>query len=158
MQKLKKSGYLLIITTLLLLVVGTMLVGLSLAYFSKHSPLEMDRTSPISVMLTATENGASAYTLTPEQINNSAKQNINIIIDENFDADLLRIKFVPNDSNENLEVELPDDWLKGINNYYYYKNSLSGVTSIQLSLNLKNSNLLKIQYLWESLYEKSLLV
>ncbi len=130
------SSYKIIIATLILLVLGSMFMGLSLAYFSNHESLKKANT-PIEIV--ATDLGATAYSV--ELTENSNKLNLKIKTPENLKSNLMRVKFNLN-NGQNANTELDERWQQGVDNYYYYTGQVKDNQTIDFNptINVDDKN------------------
>lgn len=151
MQK-QTMGYKIIIVSLLLLLVGSVAMGLMLAYFSNNANLV--GSSPLSSNATifATKNGTTMYSMV---LPNDAipfanyNQQVKIIANENFSSSYVRLKLNLN-NNENINARLDDNWQKNLDGYFYLKNNLIVGNELELNINItlpklnENENILNV--------------
>ena len=137
MQK-RLSGYKTIIVTLILLVVGSMLIGISLAYFSNNDSL--DKVENEKVQIVATDLGSTAYSLKKE-VSVDQKLDLQIRIPTEIKSNTLRVKLNLN-NGEIVRAKLNENWQQEEDGYCYYKNAIHQDETIEFSpeINLENTN------------------
>ena len=124
------SGSTVAIITLSILLVSTIAIGITLAYFTATATVAGDITLGDPVTISITQGGASATTLT---FSNEAlpgdvfDQPIGIAAPEDMTEALMRAKLTITNTDgatTNVEATTTDEWISGDDEYYYYNGSV----------------------------------
>ena len=105
MQK-QTNANIVVITSLTILLIGSIIMGLLIAYFSNNPNLTASAPLCTDATIVATKNGSTVYSFVlPEDAISYAnyQQQIKILTDDNFPNSYVRLKLSIN-NNENLTV------------------------------------------------------
>ena len=132
----KVSGATIAIITLSVLLIATVAIGITLAYFTATANVEGDITLGDPVTISITQGGASATSLTfdgkalPGTV---FEQTIGVQAPTTMTEALMRAKLniVNTDgATTNVEATTTSDWTTGTDEYYYYNGSVTANQSI----------------------------
>lgn len=135
-RKRRISGSTIAIITLSILLVSTIAIGITLAYFTATATVTGDITLGDPVTIEITQGGASATTLT---FSNEAlpgdvfDQPIGIAAPEDMTEALMRAKLTITNTDgatTNVEATTTEEWIKGDDEYHYYNGSVISNESI----------------------------
>lgn len=128
MIKLKKdvSTSLIAIIVLSIMLIASIVIGLTLAYYNEHPKDLANNNTPI--ILSAVENSSEVTNIivSSKNIHNGVLNKTIVITPSNTENNLIRVKVSVNNNNKtiNLQLNTTNDWIKDENNYYYYNSTI----------------------------------
>ena len=134
--KRKVHGSTIAIITLSILLIATVAIGVTLAYFTATSTVAGNITLGDPVTISITQGGASVSSLTfsgdalPGTVYD---QPIGIAAPNEMTEALIRAKLTISNTDgatTNVEATTTDSWTEGTDNYYYYEGSITANQSI----------------------------
>ena len=132
----KFSGTTLTIVILSVLLVATVSIGITLAYFSSSVGVLGDITlgNPVNISITQGGSAVSSLTFSSDTLPGTVyDQEIGVSAPANTSNALVRAKLTISNTQgatTNVEASTTSDWVKHTDNYYYYKGVLSENQSI----------------------------
>ena len=151
-RKKRISGSTIAIVTLSILLIATVAIGITLAYFTASETVAGDITLGDPVTISITQGGASASTLT---FSNKAlpgdvfDQAIGIAAPADMTEALMRAKLTianADGATTNVEATATDQWQLGDDDYYYYNGSVVAnanidfITKVTIPTSLTNDD------------------
>lgn len=130
------SGTTLTIVILSVLLVATVSIGITLAYFSSSVGVLGDITlgNPVNISITQGGSAVSSLTFSSDALPGTVyDQEIGVSAPANTSNALIRAKLTISNTQgatTNVEATTTNDWIKHTDNYYYYKGTLSENESI----------------------------
>ena len=130
------SGTTLTIVILSVLLVATVSIGITLAYFSSSVGVLGDITlgNPVNISITQGGSAVSSLTFSSDTLPGTVyDQEIGVSAPANTSNALVRAKLTISNTQgatTNVEASTTSDWVKHTDNYYYYKGVLSENQSI----------------------------
>ena len=130
------SGSTLTIVILSVLLVATVSIGITLAYFSSSVGVVGDITlgNPVNISITQGGSAVSSLTFSSDTLPGTVyDQEIGVSAPANTSNALVRAKLTISNTQgatTNVEASTTSDWVKHTDNYYYYKGVLSENQSI----------------------------
>ena len=125
------SGSTLTIVILSVLLVATVTIGITLAYFSSSVGVLGDITlgNPVNISITQGGSAVSSLTFSSDALPGTVyDQEIGVSAPANTSKALVRAKLTISNTQgatTNVEATTTSDWIKHTDNYYYYKGTLS---------------------------------
>lgn len=135
-QRKKVSGATIAIITLSILLVATVAIGITLAYFTANTQVAGNITLGDPVTISITQGGASASSLTfagdalPGTV---YEQSIGVLAPADMTEALMRAKLTITNSDgatTNVDATTTNSWVKGTDEYYYYNGSVTSNAAI----------------------------
>ena len=151
-QRRKVSGSTIAIITLSILLIATVAIGVTLAYFTSNATVAGNITLGDPVTISITQGGASASSLTfagdalPGTVYDQA---IGVQSPADMTEALMRAKLTITNNDgatTNVDAETTEDWVEGDDDYYYYNGSVTAnesiefITSITVPTSLTNAD------------------
>ena len=151
-QRRKVSGSTIAIITLSILLIATVAIGVTLAYFTSNATVAGNITLGDPVTISITQGGASASSLTfagdalPGTVYDQA---IGVQAPADMTEALMRAKLTITNNDgatTNVDAETTEDWVEGDDDYYYYNGSVTAnesiefITSITVPTSLTNAD------------------
>ena len=151
-QRKKVSGSTIAIITLSILLVATVAIGVTLAYFTANATVAGNITLGDPVTISITQGGASASSLTfagdalPGTVYD---QSIGVLAPADMTEALMRAKLTITNTDgatTSVDAETTEDWVEGDDDYYYYNGSVTAnasidfITSITVPTSLTNAD------------------
>ncbi len=151
-QRKKVSGSTIAIITLSILLIATVAIGVTLAYFTANTTVAGNITLGDPVTISITQGGASASSLTfagdalPGTVYDQA---IGVLAPADMTEALMRAKLTITNSDgatTNVDAETTNSWVEGDDGYYYYNGSVTAnasidfITSITVPTTLTNED------------------
>lgn len=149
-RKLSTSTIAIIVLSILL--VASIIIGVTLAYFTASSEVAGDITlgDPVTISLTQGGASVSALTFPGDALPGSVyDQEIGVKAPANMTEALMRAKLTISNTegaSVNVEADTTDSWQEGTDDYYYYKGSVNAndavsfITSITIPTSLTNED------------------
>ena len=135
-QRRKVSGSTIAIVTLSILLIATIAIGITLAYFTASTTVTGNITLGDPVTISITQGGASASSLTfsgnalPGTVYD---QSIGVLAPANMTEALMRAKLTITNADgatTNVDATTTNDWTDGADDYYYYNGSITSNQAI----------------------------
>lgn len=151
-QRKRVSGSTVAIITLAVLLVASIAIGITLAYFTASATVTGNITLGDPVTISITQGGAAATSLTfdGEALPGTVyDQPIGIAAPEDMTEALVRAKLTianADGATTTVEAEATSDWTEGDDDYFYYNGSLTAnenidfITSITVPTSLTNAD------------------
>ena len=151
-QRKRVSGSTIAIVTLAVLLIASIAIGVTLAYFTSNATVAGNITLGDPVNISITQGGATATSLTfpgdalPGTVYDQA---IGVSAPANTTEALIRAKLTianADGATTNVEATTTDSWTEGEDDYYYYNGSLTSnqsidfITSIIVPTSLTNED------------------
>lgn len=151
-QRKKVSGSTIAIITLSILLIATVAIGVTLAYFTANATVAGNITLGDPVTISITQGGASASSLTfagdalPGTVYD---QSIGVLAPADMTEALMRAKLTITNTDgatTSVDAETTEDWVEGDDDYYYYNGSVTAnasidfITSITVPTSLTNAD------------------
>ena len=151
-QRRKVSGATIAIITLSVLLIATVAIGITLAYFTANTSVAGNITLGDPVTISITQGGASASSLTfagdalPGTVYD---QPIGVLAPADMTEALMRAKLTITNADgatTNVDATTTADWVDGDDDYYYYNGSVTAnasidfITSITVPTSLTNAD------------------
>lgn len=141
-QKRRVSGSTIAIVTLAILLIATIAIGITLAYFTANATVTGNITLGDPVTISITQGGASASSLTfsgdalPGTVYDQA---IGVLAPADMTEALMRAKLTITNADgatTNVDAETTNEWTEGDDDYYYYNGSITANESIEFITSL----------------------
>ena len=141
-QKRKVSGSTIAIATLAILLIATIAIGITLAYFTANATVTGNITLGDPVTISITQGGASASSLTfsgdalPGTVYDQA---IGVLAPADMTEALMRAKLTITNADgatTSVDAETTNEWTEGDDDYYYYNGSITANESIEFITSL----------------------
>ena len=141
-QRKRVSGSTIAIITLAILLIATVAIGVTLAYFTANANVAGNITLGDPVTISITQGGASASSLTfagnalPGTVYDQA---IGISAPADMTEALMRAKLTITNADgatTTVDAETTEDWIEGDDDYYYYNGSVTANASIDFITSL----------------------
>ena len=135
-QRRKVNGATIAIIILAILLVASIAIGITLAYFTSSATVAGNITLGNPVTISITQGGASAASLTfpgdalPGTVYDQA---IGVVAPADMTEALMRAKLTITNAegaSTNVEATSTDSWVKGDDGYHYYNGSITANTSV----------------------------